>query len=137
MRTPKHLQDPHYKRKYLGQPATTHPHHPPATERTVFLEDKASVWAWPSRGGLVVLEHATALDFEFLGLDAVHPPMRRDPAQDAEDRLCQRLLLLGAKWFDSRERYGFVANVAAGEEPEIQAIEAVEEPAPTTMRGGG
>jgi hypothetical protein len=47
-------------------------------------------------GGLIVLEHATTLDFDILGLNSIHPPMRRDPDQHAEDKLCQRLLLLGA-----------------------------------------
>jgi hypothetical protein len=42
-------------------------------------------------------------------------------------------LQLGARWFDSRERYGFVANVADEFEPEIQAIEDEEQPAPSDM----
>jgi hypothetical protein len=59
--------------------------------------------------------------------------MRRDPDQHAEDKLCQRLLLLGAKWFDSYDRYSFVAGVAEDHDPSILALEAEEEQAPTTM----
>lgn len=131
MRTPAHLQKPNCKRGPLGAPAKPLRH--PPTQRTVFLQDRISVWGWPSRGGLIVLERATALDFDFLGLDSLHPPMRRDPDQEAEDKLCQRLLLLGAKWFDSRDRYGFVANVAEDHDPSILALEAGEAQVPTTM----
>lgn len=131
MRTPAHLQKPNRKRGPLGAPAK--PLRRPPINRTVFLQDSISVWGWPSRGGLIVLECATALDFEFLGLDALHPPIRRDPNQEAEDKLCQRLLLLGAKWFDSRDRYGFVGNVAEDHEPSILALEAGEAQVPTTM----
>jgi len=88
------------------------------------------------RGDLVILEPATALDFEFLNLDAVSPPMRRDPDQDAKDSLCQRLLLLSAKWFDSLERARFVHRVVDGIEPEILALEAGEAQMPTKMERG-
>jgi hypothetical protein len=84
-----------------------------------------------------VLEHATALDFAFLGLDTAHPPLWRDCDQDTEDALCQKLLLLGAKWFDSEDRYTFVAGVAneAADEddPHWLALEAGEMPPPTKM----
>jgi hypothetical protein len=59
--------------------------------------------------------------------------MRRDPNQEAEDELCKRLLLLGARWFDSHDRYRFVAGVAEDYDPEILALEAGEAQAPTTM----
>ncbi len=62
--------------------------------------------------------------------------MHRDPDQQAEDKLCQRLLLLGAKWFDSYDRYSFVAGVAEDHDPSILALEAGEEQAPTTMERG-
>jgi hypothetical protein len=69
------------------------------------------VWAWPSRGGLIVLERVTPVDLDFLGLDPMRLRLERDPDQHAEDRLCQQLLHLGAKWFDSPERYRFVSGV--------------------------
>ena len=40
---------------------------------------------------------------------------------------------LGARWFDSRDRYRFVGNVADDNEPEILALEAGEAQVPTTM----
>ncbi|KAI2465477.1 hypothetical protein F4781DRAFT_22834 [Annulohypoxylon bovei var. microspora] len=129
MRTPKQLQNPDYKRHHLGQPPDSRV--PLPNNRTVFVGDKVSLWAWPSRGGLIVLENVTALDFSFLHLDSVNPPTTRDQDQEEEDKFCQKLLLLGARWFDSRSRYGFVANVFGDEESEIGILEAGIEPALT------
>jgi hypothetical protein len=50
-----------------------------------------------------------------------------------KDKLCLRLLLLSAKWFDSRDRYGFVSNVAEDHDPSILALEAGKAQVPTTM----
>ncbi|KAI0155642.1 hypothetical protein BJ166DRAFT_338808 [Pestalotiopsis sp. NC0098] len=131
MRTPKHLQKPDYKRQGLGQ----HSHRPKrqANTRIVIGDDKTYLWAWPSRGGLIVLGNATALDFTFLGLDPVNPPATRNQDQDAEDVFCQQLLRLGAKWFDSVDRYRFVAGVCEDEEPQLLALEAEEEADLTLM----
>jgi hypothetical protein len=63
-----------------------------------------------------VLQHATALDFEVLGLDRINPPLFRDEDQGCEDELCKRLLMLGARWFESGERYLFIEYVAEDEE---------------------
>ncbi|KAE8444958.1 hypothetical protein EG329_014085 [Mollisiaceae sp. DMI_Dod_QoI] len=41
--------------------------------------------------------------------------------------------MLGAKWFDSRDRYGFIANVADDEEPELSLLETGMAKVPTTM----
>ncbi|KAF2187304.1 hypothetical protein K469DRAFT_704996 [Zopfia rhizophila CBS 207.26] len=131
MRTPRHLQNPNYTRAQLGQLAHSNTSTP--TCRAVFYRDSVSIWAWPSLGGLVVLERATALDFDFLGLDSVSPPTCRDSDQDAEDDFCKRLLLLGAKWFDSEERYRFVASVAEDDDRAILALEAGKERPPTMM----
>ncbi|KAI1843513.1 hypothetical protein JX266_010339 [Neoarthrinium moseri] len=122
MRTPKKFQDPNYKRHHLGQPASGRPQ--PTNDRTVFCDGITSLRAWPSRGGLIVLHNVTALDFSFLGLDVVNPPAFRDEDQESEDMFCQQLLRLGARWFDSLDRYGFVANVFDDEEPELEALEA-------------
>jgi hypothetical protein len=59
--------------------------------------------------------------------------MCRNPNQNAEDSLCKRLLLLGAKWFDSYERYEFIVNVEEDHDPTILALEAGEAEPPTTM----
>ena len=82
--------------------------------RTIFTDIDARVYAWPSRGGVIILDTAEAIDFEFLGLDPLDPPLERLDSQDAEDAFCQRLLLLGAKWWDSEARYSIISEVEAG-----------------------
>lgn len=64
------------------------------------------VWGWPSRGGVIILEHATAVDCEFLGLNHLNI-LREGRAlkQEDEDGICRKLLHLGAKWWDSEERF--------------------------------
>jgi len=109
-----------YHREHIGFPvrrART------PTERMVFHEDRVSIWGWPSRGGLIVLDNTTAVDIEFLGLDPVKPRLRRDSDQDAEDRFCQLILRLGAKWFDSRDRFGFVGGVMEDDDRMISDLE--------------
>lgn len=81
--------------------------------RSGFGDDSVAIHAWPSRGGVIILEDAEAIDFEFLGLDPLDPPSKRQEDQDAEDSFCQRLLLLGAKWWDSEERYSVVPGIKA------------------------
>lgn len=114
------------------------------SRRTVFTDNSVAIYAWPSRGGVIILEEATHVDFEFLGLSTTDPPLKRvfdhgpgdeydvDPAvrEEEEDALCQRLLLLGAKWWDSEPRYQFVAGVGAGTWPAVMQVEegTVEEP---------
>lgn len=128
MRTPKHLRNRNHTRKAIGAASKTPPR--PPTDRTVFLERSVSLWGWPSLGGLIVLESTGPADFDYLGLDRLQPVATRSSSQDEEDAFCQNLLQLGARWFDSRERYGFVANVADDFERDIQAVEDGEQPAP-------
>jgi hypothetical protein len=66
-----------------------------------------------------------------LGLDPLDPPEWRLESQAAEDEFCQRLLLLGARWWDSEERCIFIYNVADMEPNVIQALEEDREPWPT------
>ena len=84
-----------------------------STVRSGFSDDAVNISAWPSRGGVIILEEAEAIDFDFLGLNPLHPPLKRDHDQDAEDAFCQRLLLLGSKWWDSEERAAYVGGVGA------------------------
>lgn len=81
------------------------------SKRVAFGDDDVRVYAWPSRGGVIVLDEAEAIDLEFLGLDPLDPPAERDANQEAEDAFSQRLLLLGAKWWDSEARYVLVCGV--------------------------
>ena len=43
--------------------------------------------------------------------------------EDDEDAFCQRLLLLGAKWWDNEKRYQFVEQFAAGIQPFVEDVE--------------
>ena len=129
------------------------------------METNVSVYGWPSRGGVIVLDDATNVDFKFLGLSSTNPPRKRDlsvigsasriepkeqqdyekptgPGQEAdsamyeENHLCQRLLLLGAKWWDSERRYqsviGFAENIESFVDRMEEGIE--EEPTPRERR---
>ena len=130
------------------------------TRRVEFTDTNTSVFGWPSRGGVIVLNEATHVDFNFLGLGTTDPPRKRrlrsrppSPAgeetrapasepkaiatrdvpgreDDEEDTFCQRLLLLGAKWWDSEKRHHFVDRFGAGMEPFVDDVEEgrVEEP---------
>ena len=106
------------------------------TRRTTFGDFKVTLWGWPSRGGVIVLERAMAPDFEFLGLIQTNPPELRDTDQENEDIFCQQLLLLGAKWYDSIERYDFVLHVRAGDPNAIDDLEFERVLPPTTRDAG-
>lgn len=43
--------------------------------------------------------------------------------ENEEDAFCQRLLLLGAKWWDNEKRYQFVDHFAAGIQPFVEDVE--------------
>lgn len=86
------------------------------TCRTVFDPDSVTIYAWPSRGGVIVYDNADTIDFEFLGLNPVAPPPSRLGDQHAEDRFCQRLLMLGAVWHDSIDRFHFLLKLRDEEE---------------------
>ncbi|KAF7185649.1 hypothetical protein HII31_12990 [Pseudocercospora fuligena] len=76
---------------------------------------KVAIYGWPSRGGVIILDDAQAIDLEFLGLDPLNPQLERDADQDSEDEFCQRLLLLGAKWWDSCARQIVVERFDKGD----------------------
>jgi hypothetical protein len=79
--------------------------HPKHVDRCIIFDDAISIFGYPSRGGYIILERADAIDFDFLKISRFDPPLTRATAPEAEDECCQRLLLLGAKWFDSESRY--------------------------------
>ncbi len=43
--------------------------------------------------------------------------------EDEEDAFCQRLLLLGAKWWDSEKRYQFIDHFAVDIQPYVEDVE--------------
>ncbi|KAK3323048.1 hypothetical protein B0H66DRAFT_555711 [Apodospora peruviana] len=58
--------------------------------------------------------------------------MLRDSDQDKEDALCQRLLLLGVKWFDSDQRWYFILDLMDDDDTYVMLMDN-EEPRPTAM----
>ena len=89
--------------------ALTYPYDP--TLRTLFTDTTARISAWPSPGGVIILSSAEAIDFEYLNLNPLNPPLHRLNDQDAEDAFCKKLLMLGAKWWDSEARYSIVGEM--------------------------
>lgn len=103
------------------------------TRRTSFDIPDCYIYGYPSKGGVIVLENATIPDFEFLNLSRIHPPKTRVPDSQSEDEFCQKMLLLGAKWYDSLSRFYFLKRVDRND-PDAACIDAIEEerePAPT------
>jgi hypothetical protein len=112
-------------RQMTCRPRSRSPKH---TTRTIIFTDCITLLGYPSRGGLIVLERADAVDFNFLNLSRLSPPLTRATDPKAEDEFCQRLLLLGAKWFDSESRYRFMAGVREDEYRAILDLESGEKP---------
>ncbi|KAL8772393.1 MAG: hypothetical protein Q9209_002344 [Squamulea sp. 1 TL-2023] len=132
-----------------------------STRRVEFTDTSVSIFGWPSRGGVIILNAATHVDFTFLGLSTTNPPLTRrscftatasiessanNPGgsqraeeseeekqgdEDDEDAFCQRLLLLGAKWWDNEKRYQFVDHFAAGIQPFVEDVEEERVAEPT------
>ncbi|KAI9676606.1 MAG: hypothetical protein M1822_008320 [Bathelium mastoideum] len=90
--------------------------------RIKFILRYAFIYAHPSHGGVIVSSPAYVADFKFLGLDPLRPPRQSHIApvtpietktpfawgQEAEDDFVRRLLLLGAKWYDSEARFNIL-----------------------------
>jgi hypothetical protein len=106
------------------------------SHRTSLKQDTITLHGWPSRGGMIVLENATPPDFDFLGLNPLDPPLRRNPDQDAEDAFCRGLLRLGATWWDSDARRNFVMNLENGYDEALDAVEANKELEPSFLERG-
>lgn len=106
------------------------------SRRTLLNQDNITLHGWPSRGGVIVLENATPPDFDFLHLDPLDPPLRRDPDQTAEDAFCRGLLRLGATWWDSEARRDFIRNLEYGDEEAHEAAQADENLAPSRRERG-
>ena len=106
------------------------------SQRTTLNQDTVSLQGWPSRGGIIVLENATPPDFDFLQLDPLDPPLRRNADQDAEDAFCRALLRLGATWWNSESRRRFVWQLEGADEEAFEAVEADEALEPTRLERG-
>lgn len=106
------------------------------SRRTSLNQDTIILHGWPSRGGVIVLENATPPDFDFLHLDTLDPPLRRDPDQTAEDTFCRALLCLDAAWWDSEARYNFIRKLENGDEEAHEAAQADHNLAPSRRERG-
>lgn len=105
-------------------------------KRTCFTHTQISIWAWPSLGGVIILDQALPPDFEFLSLDLLSPPLLRSKDQEAEDEFCQQLLLLGAKWWDSVARYEILCARYRNERRACNNAFIVSQQPPATTREG-
>lgn len=114
--------------------AISPPAHTIATPRTNFGDSEVAIYAWPSRVGVIILNTADAIDFEFLGLDPLDPPQNRLNDKKDEDDFCQRLLLLGAKWWDNEGRYSVIAEVEDGAHYTAKGCFGRAPQPPATMR---
>ena len=174
------MRTPVSRRSSAPKGPSCHPRTPTtdSNRRVCFTDTNVSVYGWPSRGGIIVLDDATHVDFTFLSLSTTKPPLTRllrstavattcrgededqgiksetvsgtncvlwsrpsegqedemkkeEGDEDEEDVFCQRLLLLGAKWWDDEKRYQFVDQLAADFPPAIKDIEEGRAPDPT------
>ncbi|KAH6857339.1 hypothetical protein BKA58DRAFT_449884 [Alternaria rosae] len=90
-------------------------------KRVDFYEE-ITIFAWPSRGGVIVLERPCPADFDYLGLDRLNPPKKHHATRQEEDDFAQRLLSLGGKWWDSPARHAlFVEPDHLQDEEEMAA----------------
>lgn len=80
---------------------------------------------------MIVLDDATHVDFAYLGLSTTEPEQQRNESEDDEDKFCQRLLLIGATWWDSEKRYECIDLFAGGVQPWVDAIDRGHVPEPT------
>ncbi|KAL8790633.1 MAG: hypothetical protein Q9213_000481 [Squamulea squamosa] len=113
------------------------------TRRIVFTDNTITIYGWPSRGGVIILREATIVDFDFLGLSTIDPPRKRNTygtagltgnpntAMVEEDSFCQRMLLLGATWFDSEVRYQFFNAYSAAAHTAVEEVDNVQVIEPT------
>ncbi|KJX96488.1 hypothetical protein TI39_contig622g00008 [Zymoseptoria brevis] len=106
--------------------ASTRGHNLRISTRTVITTEEVILQGWPSRGGLIELQGALAPDFEYLKLNHIDPPLRRDPDQEAEEEFCRGLLRLGATWWSSDNRRNFVHRLESQCEDAIKAFQADE-----------
>ncbi|KAI0487791.1 hypothetical protein F4859DRAFT_466186 [Xylaria cf. heliscus] len=76
----------------------------PATDRVLFGRPNTVVYGYPSSGGFLILPYCNGVDLAFLGVPRFEVSQRsHDP--EVEDGHCQRMKMLGAWRFGSRQEY--------------------------------
>ena len=68
--------NPVQRPRHLCGPRTVYDSVKDLSKRVDFYEE-ITIFAWPSRGGVIVLERPCRADFNFLGLDRLDPPKKR------------------------------------------------------------
>lgn len=76
-------------------------------KRTTFGRVTATVFGWPSTGGVIVKDAANSVDLVFLGVDRLHASERAATAAE-EDAFCEKLYLIGANWWEDEDDYNNV-----------------------------
>ncbi|KAH7371730.1 hypothetical protein BKA66DRAFT_572699 [Pyrenochaeta sp. MPI-SDFR-AT-0127] len=112
---------------YLCGPNVVYDGRKDVMKRLELINSAITIYGWPSRGGIIVLEAASPADFDFLHLNRINPPTQRYKTPEEEDIFCQKLLLLGAKWWDTVRRCVLLTS----EETDILALDDSDEPLPT------
>ena len=74
-------------------------------ERAVFGRSSgATVYGYPSKGGIYILECCDGIELDFLGLDRFTPSSRSEDTAE-EDAHCTNMRKLGANWWSSEWAY--------------------------------
>jgi hypothetical protein len=114
--------NPVQRQRHLCGPRTVYDSVKDLSKRVDFYEE-ITIFAWPSRGGVIVLERPCPADFDFLGLDRLDPPKKRHATRQEEDDFAQRLLLLGGKWWDSPARHALFIEPDHLQDEEVMAAQ--------------
>ncbi|KAK2032881.1 hypothetical protein LX32DRAFT_136913 [Colletotrichum zoysiae] len=77
----------------------------PGTKRSEFSDYGCMIFGYPSRGGIIVREHADRVELLYLGFDPLNPPTDKHVDQKAEDRFCDALTKIGGKYWSSYRRW--------------------------------
>ena len=83
--------------------------HPPIfrdpNRRAVFGEFGCHIYAWPSKGGVIIRGNADIVELKQLGFDPLDPPARRVTDQEKEGAFCVELRKVGGRWWKSERRF--------------------------------
>ncbi|ETS03818.1 hypothetical protein M419DRAFT_74787 [Trichoderma reesei RUT C-30] len=83
----------------------------------------ALVQGWPSKGGVYMLEDCVGIELDFLKLDRFRKTPQPDPsgpdAAAEEEAHCNRMLQLGAIWWESGEEW-LVRKLMEPNEPDLR-----------------
>lgn len=113
---------------FLGLSTTSPPLTQPESNASSRDTSEDTTWSIinPNQAAEAVGEPKTPAEAGGYGLEE-----EGDEDDEREDIFCRRLLLLGAKWFDSYKRYRFINGYGAGLQPYIKDVEQGRKEQPT------